>query len=85
MEIGGRTETSKGISSIRKKLIGILVSAVVVGLALSSFLIYETAQKALVENTEQSIQALAVSSGQEVGLWLNEQKSYITTRPIPPW
>ncbi|HML35468.1 methyl-accepting chemotaxis protein [Sporomusa sphaeroides] len=84
MEMGGRTETSKGISSIRKKLIGILVSAVVVGLALSSFLIYETAQKALVENTEQSIQALAVSSGQEVGLWLNEQKSYITTLANSP-
>jgi len=70
--------------SIKKKLIGIIVAALVVGLAISSFLIYVAAQKALAENTEQSIKALAASSSKETGLWLEEKKTYIAALANTP-
>ncbi|HEY3307867.1 MAG TPA: methyl-accepting chemotaxis protein [Desulfuromonadaceae bacterium] len=65
--------------SIKKKLIGIIVVALVGGVAISSFLIYISAKRALSDNTDQAVSALAVSSGQETGLWLEERKLYIAT------
>lgn len=70
--------------SIKKKLISMIIIAVVVGLAISSLLIYTAAKGALADNTEQAVKALAVSSGQATGLWLEERKLYISTLASNP-
>lgn len=72
------------MGTIKGKLIGIIVAAVILSLSLSSFLIYYNANKTLTNSTEQTILLLARSSSTEIGLWLEEKKSYITTLANTP-
>ncbi len=66
-------------NSIKSKLIGIIVLAVVAALSVSSFLIYISASKALTEYAEHSVMLLSQSLSKEVGLWLDEKKAYVAT------
>jgi len=57
--------------SIKTKLSSIIVIGLVIGLGISSYLIYAQATTALTNSIEQSVKDVTNSSGKEIVLWLN--------------
>ncbi|MHB1420143.1 MAG: methyl-accepting chemotaxis protein [Bacillota bacterium] len=65
--------------SIRMKLIMINIITLVIALLLSAVLSYNKAKVTLKMNMEQTLTSLAVTTSQEVGLWLDARKSEVST------
>ncbi|MFZ5644108.1 MAG: methyl-accepting chemotaxis protein [Bacillota bacterium] len=70
--------------SIKFKLIVINMVTLIFAVSVCTAFSYLTAKKMLISNIEQSLTALAISSGKEVGLWLEGRKTEMGTLANTP-